>query len=121
MKYSLLLISGLAMVAMTSLPVMAAEPLTPDQIKTTFGTGKPIHGVAVPGGRRYSLTLGTDGTAKMTMLNDKSEQTGTWKASKTGYCSAWGSKPEHCYTIQENGKQYDVLNQAGTVIAHWTK
>ncbi len=121
MKHRFLLISALAMVAVTSLPVMAATPLTPDQIKTTFGTGSPIHGVAMPGGRRYSLTLGTDGTATMTMLNDKSVQTGTWKVSKDGYCSKWGSKTEHCYTVQPNGKQFDVLNHAGTVIARWTK
>ena len=57
----------------------------------------------------------------MTFANDKSNNTGTWRASKTGYCSKWGDKPEHCYTIQSNDKTYDVLNGSGTVIAHWTK
>ena len=122
MKPSLPLTLALAAASMMSLPAMAASTaLTPTQIKADFGTGKAISGVAVPGGRRYSLTLGTDGTAQMTMLNDKSTRTGTWKVSKTGYCSKWGSSAEHCYTIQENGKQFDVLNHAGTVIAHWTK
>ncbi len=106
----------------TVLPAVAATSLTPDEIKTQFGTGKPFHGVAVPGGRRYTLTLGiTDGKAEMTFLNDKSTTNGTWHVSKTGYCSKWGTKPEHCYTVQQNGTSYDVLNGSGTVIAHWTK
>ena len=122
MKPILLLALALAASSTMCLPTMAATTaLTPAQIKTDFGTGKSINGVTVPGGRRYSLTLGTDGTAQMTMRNDKSVRTGTWKVSKTGYCSTWGSGTEHCYTIQENGKQYDVLDHAGTVIAHWTK
>lgn len=121
MKRSLFLIPILAVASMVSVPVIAATPLTPDQIKTTFGTGKPIHGVAMPGGRRYSLILSTDGTATMTMLNDKSVRTGTWRVSKTGYCSKWGSNAEHCYAIQQNGKSFDVLKHPGTVIAHWTK
>jgi hypothetical protein len=105
----------------TALPAFAATSLTPDQIKAQFGTGKPFHGVAVPGGRQYSLTLGADGKAEMSFLNDKSTTNGTWHVSKTGYCSMWGSKPERCYTVQQNGKSYDVLNGSGTVIAHWTK
>ncbi len=114
---------GIACVAVlaAALPAYAASNLTPDNIKTTFATGKPFHGVAVPGGRRYTLALGADGKAEMVFLNDKSTNSGTWRLSKTGYCSKWGSKPEHCYTIQENGKSYDVLNDKSTVIAHWTK
>jgi hypothetical protein len=57
----------------------------------------------------------------MTFLNDKSTNSGTWRVSETGFCSKWGTKPEHCYTVQQNGKSFDVLNGSGTVIAHWTK
>ena len=57
----------------------------------------------------------------MIFLNDKSTTSGTWHSSKTGYCSKWGAKPEHCYTVRQNGKGYDVFNGSGTVIAHWTK
>ena len=114
---------GIACVAVLAIavPAYAASNLTPDEIKAEFATGKPIHGATVPGGRRYSLTLSADGKAEMTFLNDKSTTSGTWRVSKTGYCSKWGSKPEHCYTVQQNGKSYDVLNDKGTVIAHWTK
>ena len=83
------------------LPALAATVLSPSEIQAQFGNGTPFHGVTVPGGRRYSLTLNTDGTAQMTLLNDKSSQTGTWRASKSGYCSKWGAKPEHCYTVEQ--------------------
>jgi hypothetical protein len=103
------------------LPALAATALSPSEIQAQFGNGTPVHGVTVPGGRRYSLTLNTDGTAQMTLLNDQSNQTGTWRVSKGGYCSKWGTKPEHCYTVAQNGKGYDVLDASGTTIAHWTK
>src|SRR5258708_18987248 len=91
------------------LPALAATSLSSSEIQAQFGNGTSVHGVTVPGGRRYSLTLNTDGTAQMTLLNDKSSQTGTWRVSKSGYCSKWGAKPEHCYSVEQNGKGYDVL------------
>jgi len=102
-------------------PALAAKPMSPDDIKTAFGTGTPIDGVAVPGGRKYSLTLKADGTAEMTLTNDKSTKTGTWHVSKDGYCSKWGDKPEHCYKVVQDGKRWDVLDASGKTIAHWTK
>jgi hypothetical protein len=110
-----------SMILAMSLPALAAKALSPDDIKAQFGTGTPFNGVAVPGGRKYSLTLNADGTAQMTLLNDKSSKTGTWQVSKTGYCIKWGDKAQHCYKIQQNGSRYDVLDASGKVIAHWTK
>jgi len=112
--------AGATVLAM-SLPALAAKPLSPDDIKTELGTGTPIAGVAVPGGRKYSLTLKADGSAEMTLTNDKSTKTGTWHVSKDGYCSKWGDKPERCYTVKVDGKRFDVLDAAGKTIAHWTK
>ena len=109
------------MLLATGLPSLAATNLAPKDIQTVFGTGSPFNGVAVPGGRRYSLTLNSDGTAQMTLLNDKSTKTGTWKVSQTGYCSKWGDQPQHCYTVEQSGKGYDVLDASAKVIAHWTK
>lgn len=45
-------IVGLVILA-AGLPAYAVSNLTPDQIKAEFATGKPFHGVAVPGGRRW--------------------------------------------------------------------
>ena len=96
------------------------KPLTPKEIKVDFGTGKPIACVSLPGDKKYSLTLNADGKATMTLASDKSTKTGTWHLSKTGYCSKWGTQPEHCYDVQ-NGKQFDIVDTTGKVVAHWTR
>ena len=117
---------GLAATAATAKPLPAAtaataKPLLPKDIKAQFGTGKPINGVSLPSNKKYTLVLKADGTAEMTLAGDKSPKTGTWRVSKTGYCSKWGTQAEHCYNVQPNGKQYDVVDDSGKVVAHWTK
>jgi len=102
-----------------ALPALAAGPLTPDEIKTSFGTGNAIAG-RTSGGMTYTLTLNSDGNAQMVLLKGpKTTSTGTWHVSKDGYCSKWGTNPTRCYTIVKNGKHYDVTDSAGKVIASW--
>jgi hypothetical protein len=121
-----------AMILATGMPAFAATKpvlpkdakpatLAPKDIKAQFGTGKPIAGLSEPGDKKYTLTLKADGSATMKLDGDKSEKTGTWHVSKTGYCSKWGTQAEHCYDIQKNGKQFDVVDTTGKVVAHWTK
>lgn len=101
----------------------AATPLTPDEIKTTFATGKPFTAVS-PGGKSYTLTLNADGTAvraaaSKTGAKAKGKgETGAWRVSDKGYCTTWGKRPEHCYTVQKSGDGYDILGPAGKA-AHW--
>ena len=125
---TLKLATTISMVLAMSMPVFAAakppspkDMLSPKDIKSLFATGKPISGVSLPGDKKYSLTLKADGTATMTLGSDKSTKTGTWHVSKTGYCSKWGTQPEHCYDVQKNGKQYDIVDTTGKVVAHWSK
>ncbi len=120
MRRGVTAILSLLTISTMGLPALAAT-LTPDEIKAQFGTGTSFNGVTVPGGRRYSLTLSPDGTAKMMMLNDKSVRTGKWRVAKADYCSKWGNNAEHCYTIQQGAEGFDVLNRSGTAIAHWMK
>ena len=126
---------ALSMLLATSLPGLAAPaptakpllpPLTGHAIaqatsKFRFGTEQAINGVSLPSDHKYTLLLKADGTAEMTLAGDKSPKTGTWRVSKTGYCSKWGTQAEHCYNVQPNGKQYDVVDDTGKVVAHWTK
>src|SRR5258705_9601508 len=107
-----LAVGGPALAAATAKPVPAKDikALSPKDIKAQFATGKAITGVSLPGDKKYSLTLKADGTATMTLDSDKSKKTGTWHVSKTGYCSKWGTQPEHCYDIQKSGKQYDIVD-----------
>lgn len=107
--------------ALLAWPAMAAGPLSPDEIKATFGTGNPISG-RTSGGMTYTLTLNADGSSQLILLKGaKTTSTGAWHVSKSGYCSKWGSNPTHCYAIVKNGKQYDVTDSAGKVVASWTK
>jgi uncharacterized membrane protein len=108
-------------IASTTAVIAASTPMSVADIKAQFGNGMPIKGVALPGNATYELTLATDGTATMKLRIETTARTGTWRVSDKGYCSKWGSAAEHCYTIVPNGKMYDVVNSAGTVIAHWTK
>jgi hypothetical protein len=114
---------GLAAPAPTAKPLLppTVKQLSPKDIKAQFGTGKAINGVSLPSDHKYTLLLKADGTAEMTLAGDKSPKTGTWRVSKTGYCSKWGTQAEHCYNVQPNGKQYDVVDDTGKVVAHWTK
>src|SRR5262249_12552792 len=79
-------------------PVLAADKLSPDDIKKTFGTGKSFTS-ETPGGSILALTLSPDGTAKAVPKGKKSGLTGTWRASDKGYCSTWGKASEKCYTV----------------------
>ena len=103
-----------------ALPVIAAAvTLTPDEIKATFGTGKPFTATDTSG-KAYVLTLKPDGSALETPKGKKTATTGTWRVSDKGYCSKWGTAKEHCHTVQKNGNRYDVLDAGGLPIASWT-
>ena len=99
----------------------AATPLLPKDIQAKFGTGKPFHGVAASGGASFTMVFKADGTAEMDAVKGKKTTTGTWRLSDKGYCSKWGKTgTEHCYTVEQNGKAFDVMDGDHKVIAHWT-
>ena len=103
-----------------STAMAAATTLTPDQIKTTFGTGAPIKSES-PGGAGFTIVLNTDGTATRTPKGSKLPTKGKWRVSDAGYCSTWVNNPEHCYTISQDGAKYTVLDATGKPAATWTK
>lgn len=112
------LIAASALQLAVLVPAFAADKLSPDDIKKTFGTGKGFASEA-PSGSTLTLTLSPDGTAKALPKGKKKGQVGTWRVSDNGYCSTWGKSTEKCYTVQKNGDKYDVFNAHGAVVAHW--
>src|SRR5689334_22954242 len=96
----------------------ADNKVSPQDIKATFGTGKPF-AAAAPSGSTLMLTFNTDGSAKAIPTGKKKGETGTWRVSDTGYCTTWGKGTEKCYTVQKIGDRYDVLNAKGGIVAHW--
>ena len=107
--------------AFAPLALAAATPLTPAEIKATFGTGKPFAVSSTTGGASFTFVFKPDGTATQTSKGANSAAiTGTWRVNDKGYCSKWGGNAEHCYTVEKNGTRYDVKDAAGHVISRWT-
>jgi hypothetical protein len=96
----------------------AGDTLSPQEIKDTFGTGKPFIAEAASG-TIVVLTLSPDGAARVTPKVKTKALTGIWRISDKGYCTTWGHADEKCYTVQKKRDGYDVINSRGAVIARW--
>jgi uncharacterized protein with FMN-binding domain len=107
----------LAASAVTATAATAA--LSPSEIKTTFGTGRPFSAVSASGRSSYWFTFNGDGSAVASAKGQGAAANGHWRLSANGYCSQWGSGAENCYTIDKNGSQFDVHDAAGAVVAHF--
>lgn len=95
--------------------------LSPDEIKTMFGTGKPFAATS-PAGKVIMITLKADGTATAVPKGaKKGGKKGSWRTDTSGYCSTWDKSTEHCYQIRAGSKDYQVETATGTVVAHWAK
>ncbi len=110
--------AAIILVAGAASAMAAGAPLTPSQIKSTFGTGKPFSAASADGRAKFWFTFNADGSAQAVPKGRKSGAHGTWRLSKNGYCTQWGTGAEHCYTIDKTGSQFDVRD-GGTVIAHF--
>jgi hypothetical protein len=103
-----------------SLPALAAAtPLTPAEIKSMFGNGKPFTATST-GGQSYTFIFKVDGTASQTPKGGGGGTTGVWRVNDKGYCSKWGTAAEHCYTVERNGERFDVRDSTGKAISRWT-
>ncbi len=98
----------------------AAAAMSPREIQTTFGTGKPFSAVSTSGGAAFWFTFNTDGTALAVWKDQSTRASGTWRLSADGYCMAWGTGAEHCFTIDRSGQQFDVLDANGNLIAYFS-
>lgn len=91
----------------------------PDEIRATFGTGKPFAAVS-KSGRAYRFTFNPDGSALEIPNGQKKGTSGTWRVSDAGYCTQWSGGSEHCYTVEKSGSQFTVRDSAGKVVSTWT-
>ncbi len=98
----------------------ATNPLSPSEIRATFGTGKPFSAVSASGGTQYSFTFNTDGSALAVRKGQNAAARGRWRLSSDGYCWQWGTGPEYCYTVQKNGDQFAVHDPNGAVVAYFS-
>ena len=99
---------------------IAATVMTPTEIKSTFGNGKPFLATS-PGGQAYTFVFKPDGSATQAPKGSTTTiTTGVWRVNDRGYCSKWGTNAEHCYTIEKNADKFDVRDAAGKSISRWT-
>ena len=111
--------AAIILAAGTASAMAASGALSPSQIQSTFGTGKPFSAVSASGRSAYWFTFKADGGAAAVPKGQKTGATGKWRLSSDGYCSTWGAGAEHCYTVDKNGSQFDVHDTAGALIAHF--
>ena len=98
---------------------IAGSPLSPNDIKTMFGTGRPFSAVTATG-KSMSVTLRPNGSATAIAEGEKTGDSGTWRVSEKGYCSQWVGGREHCYTVEPNGNRFAVISTSGKLAAYWT-
>jgi hypothetical protein len=113
-------VAVLALICCADLAAAASNNLSPQDIKNTFGTGTSFTATS-SAGTTYLMVLKPDGTASRTPKKGTAPVVGSWRLSDDGYCSTWGKNPENCYTIQQSGTTYTVLDKKGGVAAHWRK
>ncbi len=111
--------AAIILAAGTASAMAAGSALSPSQIKSTFGTGKPFSAVSASGRAAFWFTFNADGSAVAMPKGGKTGAHGKWRLSKNGYCSAWGAGSEHCYTIDKNGSQFEVHAPGGPLVAHF--
>lgn len=109
------------MVVSTTLSAVAANPppLTPDQIKALFGTGKPFTATSASGTKTYTFTFNPDGSALEVQKGAKKGVTGKWRVDDKGYCTTWNGGTEHCYTVDKGATSYEVRDAGGNLISNW--
>jgi hypothetical protein len=113
--------AAMILLAGTISAMAAAIVLSPDEIKATFGTGKPFTAMSSTGGKAFWFTFKADGNAIETPKGKKkTSTTGTWRISDKGYCTKWDSGSEHCYTVEKSGARYDVRDSRGSLISSWS-
>jgi uncharacterized protein with FMN-binding domain len=97
----------------------ASGPLSPKEIQSTFGTGKPFSATSASGRSTYWFTFNSDGSALAVPKGRTTGASGAWRVSSDGYCSTWNGGSEHCYTIDKNGSKFDVRDPSGNLVANF--
>jgi hypothetical protein len=104
---------------------LAAEPMAPGDIQTTFFTGQPFT-ATTPSGTKFKMAFTPDG--KMTrqpLAQSGNTSTGTWKLNAKGFCTTWSHAKPNCFTIVPSGENkwsvQKIATTIATTVAVWSK
>jgi hypothetical protein len=114
-----------ANVLFASAMALAAEPMPPAEIRTTFFNGQPFTAVSLSG-TKFKMTFTPDGKMTREPLEQSgSKNAGTWKLNAKGFCTAWGHAAATCFTIIPTGENkwsvQKIATTIATTVAVWTK
>jgi hypothetical protein len=104
---------------------LAADPMPPAEIRSTFFTGQPFTAVS-PSGTKFKMTFTPDG--KMTrepVEKSGNKDAGTWKLNAKGFCTSWGRAAANCFTVVPSGENkwsvQRIATTIATTVAVWSK
>jgi hypothetical protein len=104
---------------------LAAEPMAPADIRTTFFNGQPFTAVS-PSGAKFKMVFTPDGkTTREPLEQPGPRSTGTWKLNAKGFCTAWGHSAPNCFTVIASGENkwsvQKIATTIATTVAVWSK
>ncbi len=100
--------------------VAPAGKLAPADIQTTFFSGQPFI-ASSPSNVRFKMTFSPDGKIKRQPIGKGNRGEGTWTLSKDGFCRAWKSAKEECFTVVSAGNNKWSVLKGSTIMATWSK
>ena len=105
--------------------VLAAEPMAPSEVQTTFFTGQAFT-ATTPTGTKFKMIFTPDGKMTREPLAQRgNESTGTWKLNAKGFCTTWGHSKSNCFTVVPSGENkwsvQGIATTIATTVAVWSK
>jgi hypothetical protein len=115
----------IAVLVLKTSAAVAAQPMTPNDIKATFFNGQPFNASSLSG-IKFTMTFTPDG--KMTrkaLAQSGATNAGIWKLNAKGFCTSWEHAGSNCFTIVPGGENKWLVQKTATTItttiAVWSK
>jgi hypothetical protein len=108
-----------------SAAAIAAEPMSPAEIRATFFNGQPFTAIS-PSGAKFKMTFTPDGKISREPLEQAGTKSfGTWKINAKGFCTAWNRAAPNCFTVVPGGENkwsvQKIATTIATTVAVWSK
>jgi hypothetical protein len=108
-----------------SAAAIAAEPMSPAEIRATFFNGQPFTAIS-PSGAKFKMTFTPDGKISRKPLEQAgTKSVGTWKINAKGFCTAWSRVAPNCFTVVPSGENkwsvQKIATTIATTVAVWSK
>ena len=108
-----------------SAAAIAAEPMSPAEIRATFFNGQPFTATS-PSGAKFKMTFTPDGKISREPLEQAGAKSfGTWKINAKGFCTAWNRAAPNRFTVVPSAENkwsvQKIATTIATTVAVWSK